>query len=198
MKHYRWALPSIIIMTLPIVSCGNKPMETHELAPIEVTTTRPDAAMPYGQGFENLAGQPPKVVATTALEKLCSFTAKEYDEGTVPDRLQGITTPAAWRSITDDPRTIVAPIILRTWDTWNLAGGQQQVTVEVTEEEHPVDTETAWQRKVVCYRQMDGFDEQFLDVYIIGLEKTRGQWRVSALELISSNTLHPANHNSTQ
>ncbi|WP_342318692.1 hypothetical protein [Corynebacterium mayonis] len=181
-----FALLTTLVLAIHVTACDPLPTERRDLAPIEITTTRPDAAMPYGPGFEHLANKGPETVATAAMEHLCTFTAAEYDAMTVHERLQGITTPKAWRAVTADPSTITPHMILRSWDTWDRAGGTQRAEVTISNEIHPEDSDTTWHRKMACTRIMDGFDEIFIDDFVVILEKNRGQWRIDHLSLLSS------------
>ncbi len=189
--HKQLAVFAATTLAMSMTACSSKPTEQRELAPIEITTTRPDAAMPYGAGFEHLANEGPETVAAAALERLCTFTSDEYDAGTVYERVQGITTPEAWRAMTADPKSVTPQLILRTWDTWDQAGGNQTAEVAISNEVHPEDSETSWQRKMTCRRVMDGLDGAFLDSYVLGLEKREGQWRVSQLALMNSTYTPP-------
>lgn len=164
-------------------------METDEFTQPEPTSTRADWLAPYGPGWEHLAGEPPETVATQALERLCSFTPVEYDEASAFRRLDGVVTPQLWRQMRHDPRSVIALVPMTQWQHWEQAGGGQAVTVTVDDELHPADTDRTWQRKMSCLRTMDGFDEEFVDGYTVGVTNTGGQWRVSEL-LYLGTTFH--------
>lgn len=174
------------LAALTLTGCSNHVGDHIDYGEVEVDRSRPDAAMPYGQEFKDLANRDPAEVATAALEQLCTFSSEEYDQKRVAHRIQGVVTPGAWRVMSENPRTIRPEIILRMWATWDEAGGTQDARVEVSDEIHPDDTETTWERKLACYRTMDGFDETFVDVYATSLEKVEGQWRIARLQLLSS------------
>ena len=150
------------------------------------TMTRPDWQNPYGPGWEQLVGKPPEKVATAALEKLCSFTPAEHEEATAYRRLDGVVTPQLWKRMSDDPRAVVTGMPLRDWDQWARAGGGQRVTVAIDDEIHPPDTESRWQRKASCRRQLDGFPGVFVDGYVVGVSKTGGQWKLSDLQYMTT------------
>lgn len=150
------------------------------------TMTRPDWQNPYGPGWEHLVGAPPEDVATAALETLCSFSPIEQEEATAYRRLDGVVTPGLWRQMSGDPRGVVAAMPLRDWDQWVSGGGRQTVVVAVDDEIHPPDTESRWQRKMSCRRQLDGFPGVFTDGYVVGVSKSGGQWKLSDLQYMTT------------
>lgn len=155
------------------------------------TDQRPEDAMPYGEHYRELSNQPPEVVVTTALTRLAEATSAEVDTGTAVDRLNGVTTPALWSTITADPSLVVPTMPGPMWREWDEAGGTQTATVQQDGEQHPPDTDTTWARKFAVTRSPDGQVIELHDSYVVECTNISGQWRISDLRLLSTTATTP-------
>ena len=76
-------------------------------------------------------------LAVTAVEKLCSFSPKEYETNTVALKIKPYSHPQLYQQVKDDQKLLVATISQPELRQWKQAGGTTTVTVKVTEEDHP-------------------------------------------------------------
>lgn len=166
------------LSTLTVAAIGLAPVPAAEVT--TMTTTVDATARSEKQ---------PAELAVTAVAKLCTFTPKEYETGTVIERLKPYSHPQLYQQLKKQPELVVETIPKQDLHTWKHAGGVTTVTVRVTEEDHPKDTATSWARKVVCEQTRSGFDRTQAGVYAVVVTKKDQQWALSSMKLLSSTEL---------
>lgn len=198
MNHRITLLAAMGAVAMIITGCSHadEPAEDHPLHSYYAegggtSAARPEDAMPYGPTYRDLVNHPPADVAIAALTQLGEATSYEVDSGTAIDRLNGVTTPALWGTITAEPSLVVPDMTGPLWRAWDEAGGTQRAEVFQDGEQHPEDTATTWARKFAVTRTLAGQPIQLHDSYVVECEKVSGQWRISGLQLLSTTATTP-------
>lgn len=131
----------------------------------------------------------PQRLAVAALVKLCTFTPKEYQAGTVAERIKPYAQPQLYRQLKNQPSLMVETLDPSQVQRWKEAGGATAVTVNVTGEDHPQDTANSWARKIVCEQTRSGLEHTYGNVYLVVASKKDQRWMLSDLKLLSSTPL---------
>jgi|GEM_PF-4538190 hypothetical protein len=131
----------------------------------------------------------PQRLAVAALTKLCTFTPKEYETGTVAERIKPYSQPQLYRQLKNQPSLMVETFKPAQVQQWKEAGGATAVTVRVTGEDHPQDTADSWARKIVCEQTRSGMEHTYGSVYLVVAAKKDQRWMLSGLKLLSSTPL---------